>query len=301
MDHTFAKAKKMNKKLRFFVTAIVLCIFLYWLFKQPINWYNWWSVEVIISLLGPILLPFLLAVLWWRLLPVLDAQKLNISTVFNIQSVSWLGRYLPAKAGLYLGKIYLGNKQGLHLGSITKSILYENIFFIGSGLVISSFLAAERLTFISPVSLMVTIFFTVITLPFVVEKLSPYFAPDIPKLDLKRAYSTFCLYIFVHLLLGSLHYLFFISITGCREFPPVDFVAITSAANTLGILAFFIPAGIGVREGIYLLLLGDELGADAAINFALQSRVWMTIGDLFVLLVFLFCFKKENSYVKKTI
>jgi uncharacterized membrane protein YbhN (UPF0104 family) len=62
------------------------------------------------------------------------------------------------------------------------------------------------------------------------------------------------------------------------------FVAALSCAGLAGMLAFFVPAGLGVREAILALLLSPVIpGAQAAL-VAIASRAWFISGDLVVAL-----------------
>ncbi|MFW6154374.1 MAG: hypothetical protein ACOC95_04070 [Planctomycetota bacterium] len=53
-----------------------------------------------------------------------------------------------------------------------------------------------------------------------------------------------------------------------------------AAATTVGFLAVFAPAGLGVREGALLLLLSPTLGAPAAAMLAVLGRCWQTLLEL---------------------
>ena len=50
-------------------------------------------------------------------------------------------------------------------------------------------------------------------------------------------------------------------------------------ATQAGALAFFAPAGLGVTEGFYVLVLSGPAGLEPAITIALLARVWLTLGD----------------------
>ncbi len=62
------------------------------------------------------------------------------------------------------------------------------------------------------------------------------------------------------------------------EWPTV--AATAAAATVIGFLAFFTPAGLGVREGIYAVLLGGVLGTGPAALLALLVRFCQTGVDL---------------------
>jgi len=72
----------------------------------------------------------------------------------------------------------------------------------------------------------------------------------------------------------------------CRSLTNVELsaypfiMASTVGANLLGLLAFFVPAGIGVREGIFMALLGPLLGPGIAAMATVLARIVATCVDL---------------------
>jgi hypothetical protein len=56
---------------------------------------------------------------------------------------------------------------------------------------------------------------------------------------------------------------------------------------TAGYLAFFAPAGLGVREGVLTLLLSLFIPTPVAIGISLLSRLWLIGIELVILVVFL--------------
>ncbi len=59
----------------------------------------------------------------------------------------------------------------------------------------------------------------------------------------------------------------------------LELAAAFAAAYLLGYIAFFAPAGIGVREGFLIAFLRPELGS-AAVGVAVLTRIWMTVVEL---------------------
>lgn len=58
-----------------------------------------------------------------------------------------------------------------------------------------------------------------------------------------------------------------------------------AAAYLSGYLAFFAPAGAGVREGVMGLLLAQVVAPEAALVIAVASRLWFTLAEVAILLV----------------
>lgn len=60
-----------------------------------------------------------------------------------------------------------------------------------------------------------------------------------------------------------------------------------------GIAAFFVPAGIGVREAAIAWFLAPVLGMDAAMMLAVMARVWISLGELGVVALGLFWLQRH--------
>ena len=61
---------------------------------------------------------------------------------------------------------------------------------------------------------------------------------------------------------------------------PALAIAVFTASYLAGFLALFAPGGIGVREGLFILMLQGPLGIAAATALALASRVLLTVTEL---------------------
>jgi hypothetical protein len=61
---------------------------------------------------------------------------------------------------------------------------------------------------------------------------------------------------------------------------PALAVAVFTASYLAGFLALFAPGGIGVREGLFILMLQGPLGIGAATALAVASRLLLTLTEL---------------------
>ena len=57
-------------------------------------------------------------------------------------------------------------------------------------------------------------------------------------------------------------------------------IAAYALAYVVGMAAFFIPSGIGVREAVLTASLAKQLPAGVALAWALLLRVWVTVVEL---------------------
>jgi hypothetical protein len=79
---------------------------------------------------------------------------------------------------------------------------------------------------------------------------------------------------------GLAFYLFARGLLPASGLTPRLAIAVFTASYLAGFLALFAPGGIGVREGLFILMLQGPLGISAATALALASRVWLTIAEL---------------------
>lgn len=65
-------------------------------------------------------------------------------------------------------------------------------------------------------------------------------------------------------------------------------------AGTIGLIAFFVPGGIGIREGIIVFFL-TRLGVDiaSAVGLSFASRLWFIFGEITIFLLG-FAFRRRN-------
>jgi uncharacterized membrane protein YbhN (UPF0104 family) len=78
----------------------------------------------------------------------------------------------------------------------------------------------------------------------------------------------------------------------------VDFIGLSRvyiAAHIIGYLVLIAPAGLGIREGVMVVLLQSQLGAGPAAGLALLSRIWFTVAELGAVSVAAFLLKQDRA------
>jgi hypothetical protein len=78
---------------------------------------------------------------------------------------------------------------------------------------------------------------------------------------------------------------FLIFINSISQVPFSDYLFITgttAAAGLIGLFAIFVPAGLGVREGVLVFTLSFVMPTALAGIIALTSRLWMTFAEIFL-------------------
>ena len=128
------------------------------------------------------------------------------------------------------------------------------------------------------------------TVSFVLKKLKR------ETIDFNLTFPKILTLLFLFFLVFLCHGLGFLFLT--RSFYPVEvasypiLVGVFALAWLIGFLSFVTPAGLGIREGALSLLLKEHLPTGIGIIAALLSRIWLTIVEVFLFLLFVRNIKK---------
>ena len=83
----------------------------------------------------------------------------------------------------------------------------------------------------------------------------------------------------MHILAGFSFFFFFSAFynlpLGSSVFVSASFII----SYTIGILSFLAPAGIGVQEGVLLILLNSRVPSGVVVQVVLFSRLWTVTAD----------------------
>jgi len=87
-------------------------------------------------------------------------------------------------------------------------------------------------------------------------------------------------YLTIWFLFGFAFYILVNSITNVSDTGFLYWTGLFSVSSFAGFLAFFMPSGLGAREGILIILLSSIVGETTAIIISIVSRLWIISGDL---------------------
>lgn len=224
-------------------------------------------------------------------------------SAFKIAYLSNLGRYIPGKVWQVFGMVYLAKKMGIKEEAAVSSWIVAMLFALAAafslGLAILLFLPQElapaRETFGHQtvwiaLTLSVSVTVLLIFFPRAIFKplnmiLSIIKRPPV-EFFLKplTALLVFVGYFLSWLTYGAAFWLFANSLTAEAVIPLWVGVGSFVLAYQAGYLAFFAPAGIGVRELILTAILTPYLGPIAA-GISVAARVWNLAAEIMVSLV----------------
>lgn len=208
--------------------------------------------------------------------------------------ITWLsrtGKYLPGKVLTVAGAAYLLRQFGVPAGVGTGVILLNSVLTVLTGFIISA-----PLMFIEPLQSRVSwpalwgglillgglicvhprVYMALINLAMRLLRL--------PRLEIKprfRHYAKPILYMMGQWLFTGLSlWCLTRSIGPARADLIIMMTAASGLAVTLGFVALFAPGGIGVREGVYLLMLTPVLGSAGATVVTISFRIVQTIVEI---------------------
>ncbi|MCC5866323.1 MAG: hypothetical protein JJU31_14465 [Wenzhouxiangella sp.] len=261
----------------------------------------WFRYELWVFLLAWTLLPFGLGLLWrWNLLFSVG-WRLPWTDWLATQSVAWAGRYLPGKAGLWIAKIgAFGFKEGTKR-RVSHSVIVEQVLFLLSGLLFALLLLPwARLLSLTQFSdavpaavlthagsalglgmrVLVALTLVCSTLLFL-SYLGTKLGAGMRRTDAFRWLGLLTAHASIHLALGlSLYPLISLMLPDAAlMLGPLGVAAVLALANSLGIMAVFAPAGLGVREAVLALCLSVDVAFAAALSVALFLRLVTMLAD----------------------
>lgn len=229
------------------------------------------------------------ATLWAALLRA-GGERIGYRRALPIFFVSNLARYVPGKVWQLSGMAYLARRRGVRvLHAVAASLLLQLLVLAVGLLLILAALPAELAAaygWPAAVALLLTGagilgFYLSPLFERAYGKAADLLRQPVPpeRLSVRQKLALGGGTALGWALYGLSFWLFLIGATGSAP-PPVTAAGIFVAGYLAGFLAFFTPGGLGVREGIYALLLAPYLPGAVALAAGLLSRVWLTALEL---------------------
>jgi hypothetical protein len=292
---------------RILFTIIVIAAVTYFIGKTMLrNWENIQTYDVspngysIAGLLCFVLSVIITGLSWGRILERLGGKPVRHTDAIRVQTASWLLKYVPGQIGSFVSKVGWGTKNGFTKKDITISFMYENIFLLTSSLIttlpIMAVLFFDRLgantgkflpiLIAIPMFIVVTkpVFYRLINFALKLTKkkpLEPHYFLDFKELMIQQL-----AFLVPRILIGAGFVLICMSVVPVSPSQYLGLGATYILAGIIGILALFVPSGIGVREGIIILFASAYFPVETATLLALLSRFYATLADIILALIY---------------
>lgn len=290
-----------NRKFSFVDTillVLVLPLVFYYIYGQlrdgwaRLDYYEW-SLNLdylLLSMMLAFAYFFLTVWIWQSILSYLGSE-LAFWKCFRMLQLAQLGKYLPGRIWAVGGQIYLGDRYGIP----RQTTLWAAGLYWVFNLLCGALIFLPLLYFLVPLWTAVAatmVFLTLLgvacfpreALRFLSSLFSLAYAEKIFA-GLLRFSPRQCLVVFFTFFISwSLFGLAFWSMVNAFVEVPLAayYHALASfcGAWVLGILSFFTPAGIGVREGALVYLLGQFMQPPMTVIIPVAARLWITLVEL---------------------
>lgn len=271
---------------------------------QPLEW----RVEpgwIILSAVVVWLMYALLIAAWRRMLSAWG-RGLDPWSAARIWTVSSLGKYLPGKVWAVAGMAVMAQRAGIGAGPATGSAVILQVLAIGTGAAVAALTGWSALHAAYPgaglgLALLLTAAVAGVGLllwPGFLTRVLRVAAPDAGPVAPPVGAVVFGIAANAVAWLGYGVALWLLA----RGLLPraglglLPAVAVFTASYLAGFLALFAPGGIGVREGVFILMLQGPIGIGAATALAIASRLLLTVTELGAAVPFLL-FPRESPRV----
>ena len=227
----------------------------------------------------------------WYLVTLKSGIAISLKETIGSWFYSQLGKYLPGKVWLLLGRVYFYEAKGKSRRAITVALYFETAtMIIASGLVF--FFSLPFLKEIKP--FYHSIFWFPLFLASSFFFLHPKVLQNVLNIVLRLlkrepviisvSYSDVLWILGVCVLSwlvgGVGFYLFVDSVFPVSSEYSLFLTGALAMSSTLGLLALFAPSGLGVREGVLVSLLSLIMPSAVAVILSVLTRLWMTLIEI---------------------
>ncbi|MFC1651018.1 lysylphosphatidylglycerol synthase domain-containing protein [Candidatus Latescibacterota bacterium] len=268
-----------------------------------------WSFNPVLMILSCLIFAAAFGFLPWVWHMVLHymGHELSYSDARDIFYIGNLGRYIPGKVWSIAGMAYMAEKSGIPATIAGTSAVFSQVYSMLSsfGFFLLFFIFRGTYSINAKVFWFLPVFFAaavIFIFPSNMERVLNIVLKRIGKetvtlrITTVSALKIVALYFVSGLLFGCAFWIFVSSFIGLGEVNPVFAASAYIIAYWVGFLAFFVPGGIGVREGILGLLFMNIIPAGVLIIIAALSRLLVTIIEILFVLVAAF---RKGFFINK--
>ena len=213
----------------------------------------------------------------------------------NAHMVSALARYIPGGIWSIVGKAYLCNKKGVSKQATTVSIILEYVFqIVSSGLffvaLIPFLFQRGKNTWLS-IGCLLAAAAVLILLPFCINLgiriLSKVMKKDCGDIRLKPVfvYQVLLRYVGAWLVTGVG---LLVLMSAFSDFDGLQGIYLVLSYPVSWVVGFLSPSpnGMGIREGILRVLLGERQAHELVLLIVVTTRIWTILGEIVAFLGF---------------
>jgi hypothetical protein len=289
--------------LKYTLGALVVAVAFYFLISRLLR--DWHEIPFAELHFSPWLLVLSFVILIGTHLPLAGSawglilkglgEPLGLGRAVAVMSVTQLGKYIPGKLWFTLGRMSLLRRDSIPEAKTMVSVVIEIVLSLLAALVLLGVAVV-----LIPRSLVPDVLYfafalvpvcIIIVYPPVLNRVLNWALCRLrqPVFELRLTYRQLLAITGLYLADWALQGLG--SFLLLNSFYPLSIVKLPVVLGgyaiswMIGFLALVVPAGLGVREGIFTLILKMVMPGPVAIISTLLTRVWMTVSEAVVALV----------------
>lgn len=290
-----------------FAAALIVTAFFVWYVVRSLHGHDLSAYATPRAALGIVLAAILwscgaplLALAWRGLLAGLDVRR-PWRELFGIVGVTQFAKYIPGNVAQYIGRVGMSLGRGIPARPLAVTIILETflvlaaavVMGVGTGALSEVGLQAVRRHGMQLALIAVLVALAIAGLfvfrriaPALLKRFAPRYAPALdgtllpPQTCLARAFGLYCC---MYLCMG-------VGLILLARFllpdAPHDYwllIAVFALAWVVGFVTPGAPGGLGVREGLMLLMLAPVYTAASASVLVIALRIATTLGDVLIL------------------
>lgn len=207
--------------------------------------------------------------------------------MFRAYNISNIGRYLPGKVWSIFGLFYFTGQYGINKKQTTLAIIANEVSYKGSGVLLGLcyFLFSSSFQNYLPLMIALLVACLVVIHPRILDKIINLALKLIKKqpIEIDFSYSTIFVFFLMYIIVWEIHSLAFYvlvnSITPLESVNIFKFSTILPLCWVVGYIILLTPGGIGVREGMLVITLGEFLTPEVALVVAILQRIWFILVE----------------------
>ncbi|MCB1044938.1 MAG: flippase-like domain-containing protein [Acidobacteria bacterium] len=240
------------------------------------------------------------ALVWSKLQRFFQAGNLHISQWLYVFMVGYLGRYIPGKVPMVIGRWLSLQPFGYRRGAVFAAAGYDLFFGLvgmiiaGAGFAIFIDTIRSEYQWILGLLVLLTTVIVVYTPRTFVWVLNVIAKTNGNLLMPAKATSGFlACYIAMSVSYGCVFYVFCKAATDSSSVTASVAIASVCLSSVLGMVSLFAPSGLGVREGALVYLLGTwaHLDTTHAVLLSFSYRIVLVVAE-FIFFLFVFAWHK---------
>ena len=254
---------------------------------------NWWMVGI--GSLFALAFRYWMVVIWRVILRALGNRDLpGFNIMAYIYAKAWITRYIPGTVTWIVGKVYMAASYGISKSRLAVSSLLEggmqvvaltvvSLFILGFSPRLHSIPTVVRIAVVavSILSLLVLyppIFNRLLHMAHVaLKKQKPNEELRINGQAVVRSFLLFAIGVFIT---GTANYFVVLALAPHTDHSFYFYlVGAFGIAGAIGIATPFVPSGLGVRDGVILLLLAAIMPKEIAVAITVFTRLWQVAMD----------------------